>query len=254
MQGYMYNEDYFERGPQAGVSLYTNYSWQSELTIPMVSRMIEELGIAVADTVLDYGCAKGFVVKAFRLLGRQAWGMDVSNYAIEHCAQGMRRYLCHVDETQRAADWIWPEGFPYQFDWCICKDVLEHVETPEELHVVLIMLRAMCKNMFVVVPLGEDGVYNEPAYALDKTHHIAENVDWWLRAFHVAGFDYVRAGFEFPGVKENWKTHEKSNGFFISSCHNKPLSRDLTGCVESEKLVNGELASSDTQNDGEASR
>lgn len=252
MQGHMYNEDYFERGPQAGVSLYTNYSWQPELTIPMVSRIIEELGIAAFDTVLDYGCAKGFVVKAFRLLGRQAWGMDVSNYAIEHCAQGIRRYLCYVHETQRGRGWYWPEGFPHQFDWCICKDVLEHVETPEELHVVLIMLRAMCKHMFVVVPLGEDGVYNEPAYAQDKTHHMAENVNWWLHHFVKAGFADCVAGYAFPGVKENWKSTPKANGFFVLSTRETDAARGLTGFVGFDNTENGEEDETKMQSDTEA--
>ena len=73
-----YDEDYFERGIESGKSLYTNYRWIPELTIPMCSFLNEQLGIGQSENVLDFGCAKGFIVKAMRLLGRNAYGVDLN--------------------------------------------------------------------------------------------------------------------------------------------------------------------------------
>lgn len=43
--------------------------------------------------VLDIGCAKGFLVKSLRDRGVDAYGLDVSSYAIGACEDGMAPYL-----------------------------------------------------------------------------------------------------------------------------------------------------------------
>ena len=60
----IYDKNYYECGIESGKSLYTNYRWMPELTIPMCSRMIEHLKISSRDKILDFGCAKGYSVKA----------------------------------------------------------------------------------------------------------------------------------------------------------------------------------------------
>jgi SAM-dependent methyltransferase len=44
-------------------------------------------------TVLDVGCAKGYLVKALRDAGVEAWGVDVSEYAVNAADPSIRRYL-----------------------------------------------------------------------------------------------------------------------------------------------------------------
>jgi cyclopropane fatty-acyl-phospholipid synthase-like methyltransferase len=51
-----------------------NYSWMPELTIRMAHHLIQQLPIRSAETVLDYGCAKGFLVRALRILDIDAHG------------------------------------------------------------------------------------------------------------------------------------------------------------------------------------
>jgi len=46
---------------------------------------------------LDIGCAKGFLVKAFRDLGIEAWGVDVSEYALSSAPDDIRPNLHKVD-------------------------------------------------------------------------------------------------------------------------------------------------------------
>ena len=70
--GEVYDADYFLRGKQTGRSLYENYRWLPDLTIPMVAAMIRHLGIKPDDKILDFGCARGYVVKAFREMGYRA--------------------------------------------------------------------------------------------------------------------------------------------------------------------------------------
>lgn len=43
--------------------------------------------------ILDVGCAKGFLVKAFNEIGKEAWGVDVSEYAISNAPEDIKSRL-----------------------------------------------------------------------------------------------------------------------------------------------------------------
>lgn len=43
--------------------------------------------------VLEIGCAKGFLVKDLRDMGVDAWGLDVSQYAVDNCEPEVAPYL-----------------------------------------------------------------------------------------------------------------------------------------------------------------
>lgn len=47
--------------------------------------------------VLDIGCAKGFLVLAFRNIGVEAYGVDVSSYALSDAPHAVRKDLSEVD-------------------------------------------------------------------------------------------------------------------------------------------------------------
>ena len=116
MNSNYFDEDYFERGIETGKSGYQNYHWIPELTIPFTMAMIDYLGINRYDTVLDWGCAKGYTVKALRMLGRLSWGVDISPYALRNIDHEVEKYCCHVEFLMK-----------YYFDFCIAKDVFEHI-------------------------------------------------------------------------------------------------------------------------------
>ena len=80
----IYTQDYFENGINSGLSLYENYRWLPHSTIPMAASIAQKLGFNSTTTVLDYGCAMGYLVKAFRYLGFEASGFDISDYAISN--------------------------------------------------------------------------------------------------------------------------------------------------------------------------
>ena len=205
----MYDEDYYERGVESGKSLYSNYRWIPELTIPMCSELISQLKIKETDSVLDFGCAKGYLVKAFRLLHRDAYGVDVSDYAINRSKEDMREYLQRVD----------PRGpFPVlcdhqQYDWVIAKDVLEHVRY-EDIEAVLKQLSLICKNLFIAVPLGDGKKYVVESYELDKTHIIREDLEWWATLLEKY-FTVVSKSYKMNHIKQNYQQYEKGNGFFV---------------------------------------
>jgi hypothetical protein len=55
-------------------------------------------------TVFDLGCAKGFLVEALRTLGVEAYGIDVSDYAIELADPSVRPYLRRMSVQDLESD------------------------------------------------------------------------------------------------------------------------------------------------------
>jgi len=197
--------DYYENGVNSGISLYTNYRWMPELTLPMAFRIIEILNITENDKILDFGCAKGFLVKSFRLLYRNCYGVDISEYAIENCDFEVKNFVKKINSLEDITD---------DYDYIICKDVFEHIEK-NELKRIIMNLRKKTKCMFVIVPLGDGKKYIIDSYELDKTHIIRENEKWWTNLFLDCGFTVENFSFKIKGIKENYNKFNNGNGFFI---------------------------------------
>jgi len=224
----LYGEAYFECGIESGLSLYQNYRWIPELTIPMAMTIIDFLEIKRGQSVLDFGCAKGYVVKALRLLGRSAFGVDSSEYAIKNVDPDVRRFCLHKSGPVYNDRKI---GFPRLFDFCIAKDVFEHLsesELSEELYVI------PADRIFAVIPLGEDERYRAPANDLDVTHQICKTEQWWSEMFMKEGWIVKDLRLQIPGIKDHYyDNYPTSHGFFTIERREKKFTgkslRDMGG-------------------------
>lgn len=198
-----YNKDYYERGPETGKSCYRNYHWLPEFTIPMAMTFVDFLHIAPEHTILDFGCAKGYLVKAFRWLNRQAWGMDISPYAIAKVDSEVKGYCALVDQFNDKID---------GFDFIIAKDVFEHIpQIP--LRVRLQGMKA--GKLFAVIPLGKNGKYYAKANNCDLSHIICETEEWWFKFFYEAGWKVDDFRFYLKGCKDSYyETCPNAHGFF----------------------------------------
>jgi SAM-dependent methyltransferase len=78
-----YGELYFDGPRDYG---YGGYRYDGRW-IPVAKDIVEHFGLGPGDRVLDVGCAKGFLVKDLMAVcpGLQAFGVDVSEYALMHC-------------------------------------------------------------------------------------------------------------------------------------------------------------------------
>ena len=209
----VYDADYYERGVQTGKSGYQNFSWLPELTMKMAHQLIITLPIGRTDKVLDFGCAKGFLVKALRLLDIDAYGVDVSQYAIDQ-VDPMVRGLCTVISEQ-----IDTTCFSRDYDWLVAKDVFEHL-TETQLRQLLTCAKPKVKRMFAAIPLGREdrSGYVVPAYDNDVTHIIVQPLDWWMDTFKECGWNVDGATHSFRGVKDNWSASwPMGNAFFTIS-------------------------------------
>ena len=55
--------------------------------IPVAEDIVAHFGLRAGDRVLDVGCAKGFLIKDLMKVcpGLEAFGLDISEYALKHC-------------------------------------------------------------------------------------------------------------------------------------------------------------------------
>lgn len=203
--GTAYDADYFLRGKESGKSLYTDYRWMPDLTISMVRALIAYLGIDRHDTILDFGCARGYTVRAFRELGYNAYGYDVSKWAVENADEIVRPSL--TTEPELAFNSM------LDYDWVIAKDVLEHVENLDR--TIDQLKRVTNRGIFVVVPLAHGREYDVPEYEKDVTHIHRRPLSWWVGHFHQAGWS-VEARYRVEGVKDNYSQYPTGNGFIVA--------------------------------------
>lgn len=200
-----YNEDYFLRGKASGLSLYENYRWLPKLTIPMAQAIVDHCGIELDDSILDFGCARGYLVKALQKLGFEARGYDISEWALANCDP----------EVNDAVSAVWPPA--NDVDWIVAKDVLEHVPVHSITQTIRQIVEVARKGIFVVVPLakglGED--YVVPEYEADVTHVLRWPLDRWVDEF-IDAFDHnweISARYRIAGIKDNYAQFDKGNGF-----------------------------------------
>jgi ubiquinone/menaquinone biosynthesis C-methylase UbiE len=78
-----FGEEYFDGPREFG---YGGYRYDGRW-LPVASDIVKHFGLKPGDRVLDVGCAKGFLVKDLMAVcpGLEAFGLDVSQYAIMHC-------------------------------------------------------------------------------------------------------------------------------------------------------------------------
>jgi hypothetical protein len=200
----IYDEDYYQRGIETAKSLYQNYRWIPEMTIPMAMTMIDLLNIKPGEKILELGCAYGFLVKAFRLLHREAFGLEVSKHAINSVDPSVKDFCFLIDSIECIKK--------FEAEYCIAKDVFEHML---ETDVEDFLNNLQTQNLFAVIPLGENGVFEAPANNLDVTHITCHTKEWWDELFKKCGWILHLSSYRVPGIKDSYyDKYPTAHGFF----------------------------------------
>ncbi|MCI0477286.1 MAG: class I SAM-dependent methyltransferase, partial [Anaerolineales bacterium] len=110
--------DAFYFATSCGAPYERSQHWLTFFSI-IAEHIVRELHPA---SVLDAGCAMGFLVESLRDRGVEAFGIDASAYAIERVREDMRSF-CAVESVTTP--------LTRRYDLIVCIEVLEHL-TPAE--------------------------------------------------------------------------------------------------------------------------
>ncbi|MEZ5288447.1 MAG: class I SAM-dependent methyltransferase [Vicinamibacterales bacterium] len=119
--------------------------------------------------VLDAGCAMGILVQALRERGVEAWGVDLSPYAISRCPEAVRPY-CRVGSIA--------DAFDARFDLICCIEVVEHMPASEGERAIA----NLCAHAGDVLFSSSPDDFTEP------THINVQPAEYWARLFAQHGF------------------------------------------------------------------
>lgn len=151
----------------------------------IVSNLIEQYQLTTESTLLDVGCAKGYLVKDFcenEKVG-EAIGVDISLYAL---LNGRRDCVTQNLICANASN------LPFKdkaFEVVFCKDSLHNLLSKEELVLALREIQRVGQKSWVRVGAFKN---NEQKLVLDEWATFATcyfHVDEWLELFREAGFD-----------------------------------------------------------------
>lgn len=115
--------EWFEGGEPGG---YANYDSQTEFSLPMVSKLLDELGDVddggAARYVLDFGCGYGTHLKLAADRGWKCFGVELSDHARKVAIERHGDAMHIVEQVE--------ELIPHAFDLVLMLDVIEHVADP----------------------------------------------------------------------------------------------------------------------------
>jgi cyclopropane fatty-acyl-phospholipid synthase-like methyltransferase len=198
----IYNKDYFENGIQAGVSGYENYRWLPERIYREIRAVIHLLGIEPDQSVLDFGCAKGYWVRGFREYGVKALGYDISEYAISQADSKVKEFVSLNMPTRK-------------FDFIVSRNTLEHIDEPD-LRKLLTMFTKLTDTLFFTVPLVDPRTKDYVMQVPDVTHKIRWTSAQWQYCAEQCGWSEVTSYPAVEGLHDNFKNYPRAMGFYVA--------------------------------------
>lgn len=118
--------------------------------------------------VVEIGCGLGPRLFALQHLGVEAYGLEISKFAVEH---SMAKNVYQGDVRNGVA-------FPEMPDLVILYDLLEHIDYENIDNVIDIVVKLSKKYILCSIPFLGD-----PNLERDPTHKIKETKEWWIKKF-----------------------------------------------------------------------
>ena len=114
----LYGQKYFEHyNFNSNIVNYITSNEVREYFNNLASKIVDEFN---PKTVLDCGCATGYLVSALRYLGVEAFGIDVSKYAISNVEPKIKTFCFNQSIAKEL-----PQDLPDRVDLVVCNQVLD---------------------------------------------------------------------------------------------------------------------------------
>ena len=162
---------------------YGGYGYHSRFWTGTVARFRDHYGLAPDASILDVGCAKGFMLHDFRILmpGATLAGVDVSDYAIANAIEDMRPLLqvASADDLPFADD---------SFDLVVSINTVHNLP-PERCRQALREIeRVSRRHAFVTMDAWRNDRERESMLKWNLTALTYMHVDEWVALFDEVGY------------------------------------------------------------------
>ena len=175
-----FGEEFFDGDRSHG---YGGFNYQPRFWQPVIPTFRAHWGLTSDSSVLDVGCAKGFMMHDFAELipGITVKGIDVSEYAVKNSIEDMRPHVEVADA----------KSLPYEdksFDYVISVTTIHNLERAELIQSLREIERVARLGSFITVDAYRNDKEKERMLAWNLTAKTVLHVDEWKELFKDAGY------------------------------------------------------------------
>jgi len=174
-----FGKEYFDGPRTQGYGGYVyDGRWRS-----VARRLKEHYGLREAASILDVGCAKGFLLHDLKELlpGATIAGVDISEYAILNAMENIRSFL----QIGNAKELPWPD---HSFDLVLALNTIHNLELPECKQALREIQRVSRQHAYVVVDAYRTEKQRQQLLDWILTAKTFMHVDEWKQTFREASY------------------------------------------------------------------
>ena len=177
----LFGKEFFDGDRRVG---YGGFTYDPRFWQPVVPTFQKHYGLTGESSLLDVGCAKGFMLKDFTeaIPGMTVAGIDVSDYAIANAVEGMEHFVQVADARD----------LPFEddsFDLVVSINTIHNFERDEVVQSLREIQRVSRNYSFVVLDAYRDEEERKRIEAWNLTALTVLSTDGWIELFAEAGYE-----------------------------------------------------------------
>ncbi|MDT2076440.1 MAG: class I SAM-dependent methyltransferase [Planktomarina sp.] len=175
-----FGKEFFDGDRQYG---YGGFKYFPRFWQPVIPTFQKYFGLTGRSSLLDVGCAKGFMLHDFVELipGITVSGVDVSDYAIAHAMDDIKSKVQVAD----ASDLPFADN---SFDVVIAINTIHNLDRDDCAQALREIERVSCKGSFITVDAYRNDDEKERMLAWNLTAKTIMSVDEWVAFFEEVGY------------------------------------------------------------------
>lgn len=175
-----FGREFFDGDRRTG---YGGFLYHPRFWEPVIPMFRDHWQLTAGNSVLDAGCAKGFMLHDLQRLipGIRVAGIDVSEYAIEHAKEEVRPYLHVADITE----------MPFEdssFDVVISINTVHNLDLVGVKQALREIERIKTRGAFITVDAYRNDEQRRRIEAWNLTARTVLHVDEWQTLFREVGY------------------------------------------------------------------
>jgi 2-polyprenyl-3-methyl-5-hydroxy-6-metoxy-1,4-benzoquinol methylase len=164
---------------------YGGFNYMSRFWQPVAPTFQDHFNLKPGDSLLDVGCAKGFMMHDFaeKIPGLTVKGVDVSSYAIENAIEDMKPHVSVADAR------VLP--FPDKsFDVVVSINTIHNLDRDDCAQALREIQRVARRGAFITVDAYRDEAERERMFNWNLTARTIMSVDEWEAFFKEVGYTH----------------------------------------------------------------